>query len=50
MALPEGECPVMWWVRLGRLVESWVGFWGRVVDMVVGLGFGAVRVVVWCNP
>lgn len=36
IASPEGECPVMWCVRPGRLVESWVGFWGRGADMVVG--------------
>lgn len=35
MAAPEGECPVMWWVRPGRLGEIWVGFWGRVVDILV---------------
>ena len=38
MAVPEGEWPVMWWVRPGRVVESWEGFCGRVVDdMVVDL-------------
>lgn len=35
MAVPEGEWPVMWWVRVGRLGESWVGGWGLVVDIVV---------------
>ena len=42
-----GECPVMWCVRPGRPVESWVSFRGRSLlllgsVMVVG-GVGLVR-------
>lgn len=37
MALPEGVWPVMWWVRSGRLVDSWVSFVGREGDDVDSL-------------
>lgn len=38
----------MWCVRPGRLVESWVGLWGRGVDMVIGVACSLVVCVSVC--